>query len=635
MDPVLDYDSPYTTWTQGMSIMAPKSSSRRIRIRKSRGRGLRTTNGWRRHLKCDEGKPICGPCVNKDKICEYANPADGPKAIWTPESANDETPASIIQQNGSPQTSREISSAVIPDLAPFEPHEIPPAGWTSPDLNDNPHPGGVNDQDPGSDVLGISSPIIFQNNQLSPTNAAVAAVRWFGLLTSDVAKDSPQQSIIPNSWETEGLLLEKSSNGTNDPSSLQRATQVLDSPPASNGIYDPIDPGTFERAALAEGEIWHSRDPIELLANEQVLFVHFVQHVSSWIDLFDPTNQFSTFVAHLAIHNAGLLNAILALALRHLALNPHQDTQNIPEKEDATVQYYYQTLHYVHRAMQYPTYKTSLELLATTLIISAYEMLDNSTNGWERHLEGVFLIQRSQTIHGESGGLHSAVWWAWLCQDIWAAFREQRKTLTFWVPQKPLPVLLPHELANRAIYHAAKVISFCADATTETTIQSRMDEANRLRGMLDDWQQHLTIEFSPLPLGPRETSSCFKPIWISPPAFAVAVQFFSVSHILLLAHEPSIGGLEQYTTRQSMIKRYIEDICGIAMTLKDSASSVMSSQALFIAGLFTQDKDAREAILALLVSCRQRSGWPASPLGLELQQLWDCPRPSSVSKWFM
>lgn len=178
--------------------------------------------------------------------------------------------------------------------------------------------------------------------------------------------------------------------------------------------------------------------------------------------------------------------------------------------------------------MQYSTYKTSLELLATTLIISAYEMLDNSTNGWERHLEGVFLIQRSQTIHGESGGLHSAVWWAWLCQDIWAAFREQRKTLTFWVPQKPLSVLLPHELANRAIYHAAKVISFCADATTGTTIQTRMEEANRLRGILDDWQQHLTIEFSPLPLGPCETSSCFKPIWISPPAFGMFESHTSV-----------------------------------------------------------------------------------------------------------
>lgn len=215
------------------------------------------------------------------------------------------------------------------------------------------------------------------------------------------------------------------------------------------------------------------------------------------------------------------MNAILALASRHLALNSSLDEDNMPNKEEAALQYYYQTLYYVQRAMQYPSYQTSLELLATTLIISAYEMLDNSTNDWERHLEGVFLIQRSQTIHGESGGLHSAVWWAWLCQDIWAAFREKRKTFTFWVPQKPLSALSPHELATRAIYITAKVISYCADATTEENIQRQMHEAIHLHTMLDDWRQHLTVEFSPLPLGSRKQSTCFKPIWIRPPAFGM------------------------------------------------------------------------------------------------------------------
>lgn len=221
------------------------------------------------------------------------------------------------------------------------------------------------------------------------------------------------------------------------------------------------------------------------------------------------------------VHNAGLLNAIMALALRHLALNPDLSNHDIPNREESALQYYYQTLHYVQKAMQYSSYKTSFELLATALIISAYEMLDNSTNDWERHLEGVFLIQRSQTIHGESGGLHSAVWWAWLCQDVWAAFREKRKTLTFWVPQKPLSALLPHELATRSIYITAKVVSFCADVVTEENLHDRMNEAVRLRTMLDEWRQHLTIEFSPLPLGSRDSSSCFRPIWIRPPSFGM------------------------------------------------------------------------------------------------------------------
>ncbi|KAJ5953244.1 hypothetical protein N7454_000140 [Penicillium verhagenii] len=608
--------------------MAPQSSSRRLRIRKPRGRGLRTTNGCitcrKRHLKCDETKPICGACMSKDKSCEYANTPDRRKSIRAQDSANTETHVCTTPRKESPDKNHELSNANILDLTAVEPHEIAPLAWTSQDASATNQSGDVHDQDLTVESIEITSPVGLQNSYLSPSNASVAAVRWFGLLASDAARDTPQQATVPSSWETEGLLLDQSSGDIDKPSSLQRATQVLDSPPAINGSHEPINSQCHGSATLQEGEIWHSRNPIELLLDEQILFVHFVNHVSSWIDLFDPTNQFSTF-----IHNAGLLNAILALALRHLALNPYQDTQNIPGKEEAAVQYYYQTLHYVHRAMQYSTYKTSLELLATTLIISAYEMLDNSTNGWERHLEGVFLIQRSQTIHGESAGLHSAVWWAWLCQDIWAAFREQRKTLTFWVPQKPLSALLPHELANRAIYNAAKVISYCADSSTEDSIQNRMDEANRLRSTLDDWQQYLTIEFSPLPLASGELPSFFKPIWINPPAFAVAVQFFSVSHILLLANEPSIGGLEQYITRQGMIKRYVEDICGIAMTLEDSASSVMSSQALFIAGLFTQDKNSRGTILDLLDSCRERSGWPASSLGVELRQLWECHHVSS------
>lgn len=220
------------------------------------------------------------------------------------------------------------------------------------------------------------------------------------------------------------------------------------------------------------------------------------------------------------IYNAGLMNAILALACRHLALNPHLGDCSISSKESA-LQYYYQTLHYVQKAMQYSDYKTSLELLATTLIISAYEMLDNSTNDWERHLEGVFLIQRSQVIHGESGGLHSAVWWAWLCQDIWAAFREKRKTLTFWVPQKPLSALSPHELAMRSIYNTSKVISYIAEGGTETNISHRIDEVARLREILDDWELHLTIEFSPLPFIPHQSISYFQPISIRPPEFGM------------------------------------------------------------------------------------------------------------------
>lgn len=229
---------------------------------------------------------------------------------------------------------------------------------------------------------------------------------------------------------------------------------------------------------------------------------------------------YSTLVPQ--VRNAGLMNAILALSCRHLSLNTKLDNDNMPNGK-AALQYYYQTLHYVQKAMQYSSYQVSLELLATVLIISAYEMLDNSTNDWEQHLEGVFLIQRSQVIHGESGGLQGAVWWAWLCQDIWAAFREKRKTLTFWIPPKPLAALTPYELAGRSVYIIAKVINFCSQQTPTAagSIQTQIQEAGRLHTMLDDWKKHLTIEFSSLPVNSEDHSNAFRPIWIYPPAFGV------------------------------------------------------------------------------------------------------------------
>ncbi|KAJ5815078.1 hypothetical protein N7474_006855 [Penicillium riverlandense] len=638
MDSALDHYNASCAWSDATATMHSRSPHKQPRIRKSRGRGLRTKSGCitcrKRHLKCDEVKPICGACAKKDNPCEYAS--SGRRSVNVPASVRaitEAVPELPTQHTTSPgENNDHASSDAYPNPALYEPHEATGSAWTISQADANPLPPAQFDHLSGNHLASSQSPVALQHSSLSPPNASFAAVQWFGLLASDAARDSSQPSTIPNSWANQSLSLDHSgADSLAQPSSLQCATQVLDSPPASDASHAPAHIGTLGGSTLGEEQIWHSREPIELLPTEATVFEHFIHQVSPWIDLFDHTSQFSTFVAHLAIHNAGLMNAILALSLRHMALNPHLDNQNMPNKEEGALQYYYQTLHYVQRAMQYSGYKTSLELLATALIISAYEMLDNSTNDWERHLEGVFLIQRSQTIHGESGGLHSAVWWAWLCQDIWAAFREKRKTLTFWVPQKPLSTLVPHELATRSIYITAKVISYCADTATEENILRRIDGAVRLRKMLDDWQRHLTIEFSPLPLGSRGHSSCFRPIWIRPPAFAVAVQFFSVSHILLLAHEPSLGGLEQYLERQNVIKRCVEEICGIAMTLKDSPSSLMSSQALFIAGIFTQEHYAREAILELLESCRGRTGWPVKPLGEELQQFWKNQEPTKTA----
>lgn len=232
------------------------------------------------------------------------------------------------------------------------------------------------------------------------------------------------------------------------------------------------------------------------------------------------------------MHNVGLMNAIWALSSRHLFLSSQHNEAPLYDSNDA-LPYYYKTLRYVQKAMQYNTYKTSLELLATSLIVSTYEMLDGSSQDWERHLHGVFLIQRSQVIHGDSMGLRQGVWWAWLCQDVWAAYRERRRPFTFWKPVRTFRDLEPSDLAARSVYLFAQVVGYCSRENMEDGAMeplARISRAAELRGTLEDWKTYLTAEFEPLPQ-PRSTEDAFEPVWIHPTAFG---KFIS---------EPFEGGL--------------------------------------------------------------------------------------------
>lgn len=590
------------------------------RNRKPRGKGLRTRTGCitcrRRHIKCDEGKPSCGPCDKSAQTCVYNRRLAATSSAAGTTIPPDPMPA---LQNSDQSTHRYHSSEPIHQ---FLPETSDQEAWPG-NLRDSPHP-----QTAGAltlDILresSVASPehaplqVISPENCSSSGNTAFTQASPEDLTTRSVASSGQTLDTATARWF--GLLA----------GDAQLEQQALPGP----GYEPERDFGTHEspyaadlRQKSPEEQLWQAPEKLRLLPQEVFLFENFVDHISHWIDLFDPTNNFSNFVPHLAMNNTGLMSAILALSVRYLSLNLGVAAEKPYNRNDA-LQYYYETLHYVQKAMQYDTYKTSLELLATALIISTYEMLDGSCRDWERHLKGVFWIQRSQIIHGDSKGLKQAVWWAWLCQDVWAAFREKRKTLTFWTPMRTYGDLNSYELASRSVYLMAKVVNYCSREETdasENQVQPRIDKAEVLLEMLDEWKNYLTVEFSPLPVDKSVYPDVFEPIWIHPPAFGVALQLNCCARILVLLHRPSLGGLNRYMEQQIVLARCVGYICGIAMTLSDDASCIMSSQCLFIAGMCIQDVLQREAVIKLIDSCRQRTGWPIKSLSEELKEFWD------------
>ncbi|KAI4745534.1 hypothetical protein E4T50_04113 [Aureobasidium sp. EXF-12298] len=190
------------------------------------------------------------------------------------------------------------------------------------------------------------------------------------------------------------------------------------------------------------------------------------------------------------------MRAILALCTRRFSIEP---LTNLAPDRTLAVQYYYETLQHLPQAMKDEAYLRSEELLVTCLIISTNEMIDGRNQSWERHLGGIFWVQRFREINGESGRQNQAIWWARLRQDVWPAFREGCKVFSFFRPTKPYFAMDHWDIAARCVYLVA-----------QANYSSRQE-----------------VEAGP-----------FEPIWIDPPVFVTGLLLyhfakFSFKYVLL------------------------------------------------------------------------------------------------------
>ncbi|KAJ4251492.1 hypothetical protein NW762_011479 [Fusarium torreyae] len=533
-----------------------------------------------RKTKCDNVQPTCGFCASLNIPCSYDD-TEKDHSTFDPASLE------ILRQLGQIITSQDELTQVVRSIAATQSQatsSLAPAhqlhavtdglSWNA---------AGVQTQQlpHATDWFGGQS----ESASTTPAaSASVAAVRWFGILANDASSEAFQDADVPLGLDGDLLGTSPDCQVESDITPLQRATRIIDAQPPGRGVSEEGIGVDSHATNTTEESLWQAPESISLLDREQALFQNFLHRICSWLDLFDPARTFSTRVPHLAVRNAGLLNAILALSCYHQSLDETIPPEQRPDQNTA-LQYYYQTLHYVQKAMRYSTYQNSQELMATTLMVSTYEMLRGSRKDWQQHLQGVFWILRSRQIEVETSSLESTTWWAWLRQDIWVAFREKRRTYSTWMPKKGYAELDSHELASRAVWIMAQVINFCAvDSSTETEghLAGRLSWAKALRKMLDEWRSHLTVEFSALPTMGRQGSEVFQPHLIHPQCFGLAMQIHHVSRILVTAHEPHLGGLQDFLKRQKVIQENIEMVCGIGMTLTEDASSMLSSQCLFI-----------------------------------------------------
>ncbi|KAK7179478.1 hypothetical protein PSPO01_14490 [Paraphaeosphaeria sporulosa] len=572
--------------------------------RPSRARGLRTTTGCltcrKRRVKCDECKPRCGQCLKSDRECTYPQATDDGAA--TTGSSGQEATTSPAQPRGSivvdsPATRKSIGDADMSALG------------ESPELRFD------------------LSPLALSTSLPSPNSAPF---EWYDLLAEDAINN-----------------IQKHNLGFAEISLSRRQSPV----PETEDEIDPQLQATGQsRPTDAAFEAWKSPNIIALSDDELGFFHHYINVLAPILDLFDPRRYFANLVPKLAVHNVGLLKSLLAVAARHMALlSDHQTAQNAlniqtpvshsslqdsnslnnhnPFLEVAT-QYYYETLQYLSQNLLYPSYTKSTEIISTAILISTFEMFDASgrysDGGWERHLRGIFWIQRSQDNNGETkDGLRRAAWWMWLRQDIWVAFRESRRVLTIWRPTRRLVDLTPDELTTRIVYICARCVDYAANEK-HYDMNIRIDQGDKLLQALDDWHRILPPSFQPIYAHSTPQPGLFTPIWIHPPSYAAAIQMFHFARIVVLINQPSLGGMSEFSRRQRLLDESVETICGIALMHQgnDLPSAFVNYQALYAAGLCVQTPVKQNAVLQLLEKTLEITKFPPKTLLDDLKRYW-------------
>ncbi|KAL4800793.1 hypothetical protein BDV19DRAFT_375466 [Aspergillus venezuelensis] len=603
------------------------------RIRKPRGRGLRTNTGCltcrTRHKKCDERKPRCGPCTNSDRDCIYAG--DARDTTTTPA-----TPATAT-------TSASNSSRLQNILC--SPHSAPP-GPVAPTLDYDATSG------PSLETHNILDPelvALYPNTRPQPTIPEI----YDGSLQSTISVQSPETltpDVNNDNATTKWLNLlatdaAQAGNGFSLPSSSDSSSASASQSRLSRGSVSLQDHATHTSTAqlfpphIAERHAWQADSDIALTSHEAALFRNFADRIAQPLDLFDPHKHFSNYATRLALRNVGLMKAILALSARYSSLSSSNSDSTSPSQTsnssvdpNESIQLYYETLHYVSTALQYNSYKHSEELLATAIVVSTYEMLDASehNSNWQRHLKGVFWIQRSQDVNGASGGLRQAVWWAWLRQDLWAAFREHRRCFSFWQPIVDYPDLSHADLAYRSVYLLSQVVNYCTEPPPDSNtsdhdpeqIRLRTERGNELMEMLERWRSFASSAFKAFPSDTRDEVTGWTPIWIHPSSFGVALQVYSFAKILISLHRPVTTGFAGYRLFQKTLTDAVATITGIAMELTDPGCQILSAQCLFGAGLCVQDPAQQEAIITLIRACEGRTGWPMGTMQDDLRKEW-------------
>ncbi|KAJ3501422.1 hypothetical protein NM208_g16938 [Fusarium decemcellulare] len=253
--------------------------------------------------------------------------------------------------------------------------------------------------------------------------------------------------------------------------------------------------------------------------------------------------------------------------------------------------------------------------------------LDSASDLVSPHLD-MSKLQVSPLLSQIPVTFHDAVLWACLRQELFLAvmhqapvdldmYRSSLETLTQTADD--------FSRSNKMLLLLLEVVRFCFGEGKDTTTYDGLLESTA------SWMGSTPASFTPVMTRRRKTGACFPEIWLLNDCVAAGIQYYHLSRILLIVHDPRVPRLCRARREASIwidaqVKNDLEIICGIAESVNQiNPMHITACMAISLVGDRCSRRKQQVAVIDILDKTAREYGWSTDLPKRHLLDSWGWP----------
>lgn len=520
-------DSPVSEGTPAHAAgAAPASKPKRVRT------GCLTCR--ERHLKCDEGAPICQNCKKSNRDCK-----------------------------------RGVRLNFIDTQCQAPPFLLPPS-----------HDWQVSFQDESIEIAseyrgGRAKYLTIKKEDFGPS------VEMNYDYSSSMAAPTMSHQQLPQVGGGYAAYAEPSS--AMYPDSTSDSYQTSSHPTTASSYCEPHQPVRRPYEQTYPLQPPEDQNPPYMDSPDEVLYMQvFVEEVGLWMDSMDPEKHFSRLLPFQALRQPMLKHAFLACGVRHLTL------VNSAYPDEKALNYYNTATQLLLKSLQNPD-RDSVLCATTATILNVYEVMSEKALQRMNHIAGARALIKECRWNATTAGIGGACFWLNVGLELFSCLHFNWGIAwdpdTWGVDMTMVPQQYggsEEDWCHKMLYILAKITNFRSSIpqfqeqtlhAEHMRLQSRSQQWTSLKETCDRWDECIPLTMRPmayLPAYQTASKSSFPEVWIIKRATIVARLFYHTAMALLGAMHP-LASMDQSLANEmaEMKVTHARHICGIVAHVKD------------------------------------------------------------------